>query len=476
MLGDFSYRFKVPLMLSFTIVLTGFVVSVALAWRAYGDVRDDLFQNAVEVGTLMSSALLSALKHDELWQAYRILVPADAEGASNSDRFLIVLDDEYRVYVSSRPRRFPVLSTLRDHGLELVERAVREERSRSTAAFEQSENEHIYVIIPIEDDGVVRGTLIMGYDRALFLPRFYSIVERVAYSSLVVLAILLPFGWYLGNRAVRPLIHLAACLGKVGRQPPDQIECSLSEDRDEIGQLGTSFRLMLRELRDKQRLERQMIASERLAAVGRLAATVAHEINNPLGGMLNAINTFRHHGRSVRMTEKTLSLLERGLKQIGDSVSALLVEARPETRALTPQDIDDVYTLLQPDAQKNAVRLRWTNNLQCVFALPSTPVRQVLINLSLNAVQATSEGGVVTCGIDKERDCLHIRVDNEGEDIPTDRLNRLFEPFVHYNPSGSGLGLWVTYQIVQQLGGEIAVESSAGHTRFSVRLPQETAV
>jgi hypothetical protein len=158
MLGNFSYRFKVPLMLSFTIVLTGIVVSVALTWRAYGDLRDDLFQNAVEVGALMSSALLSALKHDELWQAYRILVAADAAGAPNSDRFLIVLDDEYRVYVSNRPRRFPVLSTLRDHGRELtaVESAVREERSRITTAFEQTEDENIYVIIPIMDDGVIR--------------------------------------------------------------------------------------------------------------------------------------------------------------------------------------------------------------------------------------------------------------------------------------------------------------------------------
>lgn len=288
-----------------------------------------------------------------------------------------------------------------------------------------------------------------------------------------MLAILLPFGWYLGNRAVQPLIHLAACLGKVGRQPPDEIECTLNEGRDEVGQLGSSFRQMLRELRDKQRLEQQMIASERLAAVGRLAAAVAHEINNPLGGMLNAINTFRRHGRSDGMTEQTLSLLERGLNQVSDSVSALLVEARPESRALTPQDIDDVYTLLKPDAQKHAVRLRWANNLQGDFTLPSTPTRQVLINLSLNAVQATPEGGTVTCRIDKERGRLHIRVDNEGENIPSERLNRLFEPFLHHNPSSSGLGLWVTYQIVQQLHGDIAVKSGEGHTRFSVRLPLE---
>jgi signal transduction histidine kinase len=131
---------------------------------------------------------------------------------------------------------------------------------------------------------------------------------------------------------------------------------------------------------------------------------------------------------------------------------------------------------VKPDAQKRAIRLHWSNSLQGAFTLPSTPVRQVLINLSLNAVQATPEGGAVTCSIDIERDRLHIRVDNEGDDIPSERLNRLFEPFVHHNPSGSGLGLWVTYQIVQQLHGDIAVKSGEGHTRFSVRLPLEIAV
>jgi signal transduction histidine kinase len=477
MLGDISYRFKVPLMLSASIVLTGLVVSLALIWRAYGDLRDDLFQNAVDVGGVLSNTLPGALKHDDLWQAYRILAAAESAGTSGSARNLIVLDEEYRVYVSNRPRSFPVLSELGAQGPELarVEGFVQAEASLKPYVFDRPENEYFYVIIPLVDDDVALGTLIMGYSRTLFLPRFYSIVKRVTYSSLIVLAVLLPFGWYLGNRAVMPLTKLAKCLGKVGRQPLEEVQCSVAEGKDEIGQLGTSFRQMLQELREKQRLEHRMVASERLAAVGRLASAVAHEINNPLGGMLNAIRTFRHHGRSDDVTEKTLLLLERGLGQIGETVAALLVETRSESHALTPQDIDDVYTLLQPDAQRRSIHLRWKNGLRNALSLPSTQVRQILINLSLNAVQATPEGGTVLCDIQKERNYLHIHVDNEGEPIPPERVNRLFEPFVQHNPSGSGLGLWVTYQIVQQLNGKIAVNSDGGHTCFTVQLPLELA-
>jgi signal transduction histidine kinase len=285
------------------------------------------------------------------------------------------------------------------------------------------------------------------------------------------MAVLLPIGWYLGDRMVRPLIQLANCLGRVGRQPLEQIQCTLHEGSDEIGQLGVRFHQMLHELEQKQRLETQMVAAERLAAVGRLAAGVAHEINNPLGGMLNAISTYRRHGSADPVAEKTFGLLERGLQQIRDTVSALLVEARASSHDLTPQDVDDVATLLRPDAQKRAVRLSLENSLAAPLPVPASPVRQVLINLSLNAVQATPAGGAVHCRIHSGEGRLAIEVDNEGETIPAERLRHLFEPFVHHNPAGHGLGLWVTYQIIQQLQGRIDVESQAGCTRFTVLLP-----
>jgi signal transduction histidine kinase len=259
-------------------------------------------------------------------------------------------------------------------------------------------------------------------------------------------------------------------MSKVGREKTENIVCKLPPGEDEIGQLGVSFQQMLNELEEKEQLETNMLASEHLVAVGRLAAGVAHEINNPLGGMLNALNTFQRYSDTDDLGRETLILIKRGLHQIHETVSALLVEANPKSHSLSPEDIDDVHTLLLPDAKKKHIRLLWSNEIKKEISLPSSPIRQLLMNLSLNAVHASLDGGLVQCSVGNENGNLCIRVDNEGPAITNDRLLHLFEPFSD-SATGNGLGLWVTYQIVQQLDGSIKVESPEGMVRFEVELP-----
>ena len=126
---------------------------------------------------------------------------------------------------------------------------------------------------------------------------------------------------------------------------------------------------MLSYLKDNEQLEKKMVQSERLAALGQLSAGIAHEINNPLSGMLTAIDTLKSYSNLDSRTEKTITLIERGLNQIKDTVGALLVEAKINSRNLTPQDIEDVLTLITPMARKKGLHIGWHNSIDEEVAL-----------------------------------------------------------------------------------------------------------
>lgn len=474
LLRDLSFRYKIPLRATVLVLITSFTVTGAIMAREYEQLRHDLFDNAASLGRVLAETLVTPMVHDDVWRTFEIINTPFHTGEETAlgAELLMVLDERDRVYVSTQPMRQPILTRLDSLGPQYAGLQARLAMLSldQPRAVEVAETGHFYLVAPIQLDGVRLGTLIMEYPKSLFVPRFLGIVSRAGWVTLLVLVILLPLSWYWGRRMAQPLLQLADCMGRVGSRIPEEKECRLYESRDEIGQAGAQLRRMLAELRQKQALEQSMVATERLAAIGRLTSGIAHEINNPLGGMLNAISTYKRHGSPEGIAGRTVSLLERGLLQIKDTVGALLVESRLEGHDLTPQDLDDIHTLIQPDAHKRQVTLVWNNAVTGTLPLPSTQVRQALLNLLLNALNASEPGGTIHCDLHIQNKELVLAVVNGGQGIEPERLAHLFEPFTGQG-QGHGLGLWVTYQLVQQLGGRIHVESRPGDTRFHVNLP-----
>lgn len=479
MLRDLSYHYKIPLSLTLVIAMTGLVVSATLMWQAYDDARHQLVSNGLDLGKTLSRALTPALIHDDTWQAYEIITtPLDSRHiAGSADRVISVLDNRRSIYVSSAPDRFPILGRMGEAGAEFaaLERRIARTTMREPFTADDPGWDFIHVVVPIlAEDQTPLGTLVLSFSRDLFLPRFHDAFVRVLLSTSAVLLVLLPLGWYWGKRMAEPLEYLAESMTKVGREPFADLRAGLPKGRDEIGMLSARFGQMLGELEEKKAMEKQMLASERLAAIGRLTAGIGHEINNPLGGMLNAISTYKKHGTPDAMTFRTMSLLERGLLQIRETVAALLVEARLESHALTAQDIEDTRTLVTPDAEQKNARFIWNNEIVDPLPLPSTQVRQILLNLLLNAVEAVDPEGRLECSIARANGSLQMQITNEGRAIARDRLDHLYEPFApngEENYTSRGLGLWVTYQLVQQLRGHIEGKSEGSITTFTVSLP-----
>jgi len=484
-LRDLSFRYKIPLRGIVLALITALLVTGSLLYREYHDLRQDLVTTSGHLARVLANTVVTPFVQDDVWRAFEIINSPFATRSGDSSPYtaelIMILDSNRRVYLATDPKQYPMLSDPGRANPDFYElwQAVERIRDVETRVVELTGSSKLYVVTPIVADGIRLGTLVMEYSKNAFVPRFIGFAKGVGLAMLATLAILLPASWYWAQRFARPLTDLAATMGRIGATIPDPSEVKVYESRDEIGQLGVAFKSMLTGLRDKEGLEKEIVDSERLAAIGRLAAGAAHEINNPLGGMLNAISTFKHHGNDDPLTTRTLSLIERGLLQIKDTMSALLVEAKVQSHALTHQDIEDARTLVLADVHGKSAHFGWRNEIGATaLSLPSTLVRQILINLLLNAIHAIDAGGRVDCRVSLEGGSLHIVVSNDGAYIPQERMEHLFEPFAtgregheRGNDKGLGLGLWVTWQIVRQLRGNIIAESESGSTRFTVTLP-----
>ena len=478
-LFDLSLRYKLPLWGGLLILVSVLAVSAALMVKAYEDLREDLRISAEGLAYTLNRTLFPALLHDDVWRAFEQIDAAMVRrGGVEPIRpeSIFVVDDQARVVVSSEPYDLPMLAYLPTLGPDYagLAQALGSVRTDELMSVDFSGSGRIFFVLPIHEESARLGTLVLAYSKDVFLPRFRSLALQGALIGLIILAVLLPLNWYWGRRMAEPLVELAEHMGRVAGGSMDGARQWGYPYRDELGQLFAAFEAMLAELRAKARLENELLAAERLSAIGRLASGIAHEVNNPLGGMLMSLDTLKTRGELPEHVARTLSLLERGLKQIQATVSALLVQAREQGRTLGAQDLEDVRTLIQPQVLKKSQRLTWEVALPEGLRLPANAVRQVLINLLLNAVQATAEQGHIALSVAPAAGGLSLTVRNEAEPIPNERLEHLFEPFVTGREGGHGLGLWVTYQIVQQLGGRIGVECADGEVRFEVWLPKET--
>jgi len=476
MLSNISYRYKIPASLSLVIAVTALAVAGPLISGANETTKRDLVDHALSLGKTLAGAVQPALLHDDMWQAFEIITtPYDrALQQRLGQPTIVVVDAQGSIYVASDPKRFPATQPLASLGAipaklaEIVKRP-----SDAPMVLEDLDPQLSIMAIPVlSNDNSQLGTVILEYSRDIYTQRVVETIRKVAASTAITLAILVPLGWLWGKQIASPLLRLSSAIRQVARSPAAAVTFKAPAGKDEIAELGATFNSMVDGLREREALKEEVLASERLAAIGRLTAGIAHEINNPLGGMLNAVSTYkRQRGDAPRYVDRTMSLLERGLTQIRGTVAALLVEARLESRALTAHDIEDVYTLLLPNVQGKHIRLDWRNGVTEPIPLPSTEVRQILLNLLLNAVEAVDERGRVRSAVTPSESELEVRVENDGAGLNDNQLQHLFEPFAESRRKGKGLGLWMTYQLATQLRGRIEAQSKPGQTVFTVKLP-----
>ena len=245
---------------------------------------------------------------------------------------------------------------------------------------------------------------------------------------------------------------------------------------DELGDLATAFNQMTHRLAETQL---QLAHADKLASVGRLAAGIAHEINNPLTGVLSYASLLKKRFESDISASEDLDVIIRETLRCRGIIRGLLDFARPTPPSRKPTDLNEVVRHAVAVVMKQLQLSHVSLALDLAEDLPTTyadanQIQQVMVNLLLNAADALGlEGGEIRLSSLAHAERVALIIEDNGQGIPAENLSHLFEPFFSTKGTrGTGLGLAVTWGIIESHGGTIDVQSEPGHgARFTVSLP-----
>ena len=265
----------------------------------------------------------------------------------------------------------------------------------------------------------------------------------------------------------------------------DHLVTKISQAREKILRLEAERK----EAEYRKKIEQQMIATERLASLGTLATGVAHEINNPLaiisesaGWMKQLLARDELKGMHRRQDlQLALDKVEKSVERAKRITHQLLGFVRKSDSSFSQVNltglIEEALQLIEHETKTRNIKIV-RNSAATPAAVWSDPfrIRQALINLLTNAVQAVGSEGVITLTLKDTGDQVEITVSDSGPGIPRENLAKIFEPFFSTKPpgEGTGLGLFVTRGVIEKLGGTVTVDSDVGKgATFCIRLPKQ---
>ena len=348
--------------------------------------------------------------------------------------------------------------------------------------------------------GEIIGILYVGTLKKPYLDTANRVMLTFTLLAALSIIFLLVILYFSTTRIIKPLQSMVIATQEIAKGDlSHRVEV---QSKDEVGTLAASFNQMTEKLRaanqeliewgktlEKKVEERtkeltevqsSLIQSEKLASIGKLAAGIAHEINNPLGGILIYSHLLLEEMKKESPQYENLRKIVKETARCKDIVKGLLEFARPREPEMTPTNINDVVSkalsLFERQALFQNISIDKSYGDLPRIVADGGQLLQVFTNIIVNAAEAMDGNGVLTIKtyLDARSDCLKVEFTDTGHGIPEEDKKRLFEPFFTTKEvgKGTGLGLAISYGIVQKHQGSIEVKSEVGKgSTFTVILP-----
>jgi signal transduction histidine kinase len=457
---------RVPLIVATLMI----AVSVAVTFQVFARLVETQERTLADLTEAyldgLSSSLLPHVQRDDNWEVFDSLERSRALYQGMRVATVVVVRPDRTILASTDPARFATEAIVPDS-------LGNPQNAGGVSQISLDLAPRTWLTRAMAFQGRTIGTIHVEVDLTHLRAERRKVLGVLVATNLALTLLFAFLGWGLVRRMLSPLRVLARHmeLDAAGALVPITID---RHDRpgSEFDRLFRRFNAMAQAMEEREMLKARIAEEERLASLGRLSSIVAHEINNPLGGLLNAVDTLRTHGHRPSVRENAVGLLERGLNNIRDVVGMTLAIYRPDRdpRPVRRKDIDDLRLLVEGAALRRHVSLIWRNRLEEGSGIPAGPLRQILLNLALNAIQASPASGTVTVEVAHHDNLLRMSVEDGGSGLPEPVRQMLVAGRPPLVPgSGSGLGVWVIARLASDLAGRIAVpRNGIGGTRIEI--------
>lgn len=455
-------------------VLMMVVVSVVVTDRVLTRLIETQSRHLTELSSAyldgVSSAVIPHVLHEDIWEVYDALDRAAQRYEGLDIVWTTVTNPGSRVIASSRPRDFPLQSELPD--------AVHSRLDGKSSSATAEDDGVLYVKRELIHQNRTIGAIYAEVRIERLLAERREVLATLIAANTALTLLFAIIGYVAVRRMMRPIRILSEHMrsGAEGSVTPIPAEL-IGRPQSEFGQLFRRYNSLVEAVAERERLLKNRAEEERLAALGRLASGMAHEINNPIGGMLNAVDALKRHGDRATVRETSIRLIERGLLGIRDIVRSSLAtyRHRQDERPLTAADLDDLALLLQPEIKRKNLHLEWRNAATREVFVPVGGVRDAALNLLLNACAATEPNRTVSFEAVATEDGIEVEVGDQGPGMPRAILDYINAPLPQPAPvaTRSGLGLWMVKRFAHEVGGQLEATSRAcGGTSVRLKIPE----
>ncbi len=406
----------------------------------------------------------------------RLRINEIIKSARSSDKdieYVFVLDAERKPIASTLPKGVPG---------NIIKLVAKNPEEKQIANFVTEKHSIINFSIPLMGGDI--GSIHFGINRDSISAYIKSNLFKLTAFFIFLIAAGLVMAMLAGRAVARPLEQITKNLSQAsGRWP--KLEDVKTGPTKEVKEFVVIFKQMISELeqaeQNRQDYERKLLTAERLASTGQIAAEIAHEINNPLDGMIAVARHLDTIADDPQKVRKYVGLIKQGLERIGEVGRQLLNLSRKDVADYKQtfdvlNTLENTVALLNGSVKKRGINVKVMCRGTCLAIGNSVAIGQVVMNLLLNAADAMADkGGRINIEVTSKDSNVLVIVTDEGPGISEEESKKIFEPFFSTKTAtgGTGLGLSVSQNLVQKCGGELVLaerKTQNGGAKFVIKL------